>query len=67
MDALADALDGYLWFHTSRAEMQAQVGQLDDARRSLHRASELWSTDAQRHFIQSRMAALDAACEGDPR
>jgi RNA polymerase sigma-70 factor, ECF subfamily len=58
--ALADALDldRYHYLHATRAELLRRLGRESDARAAYARALELVSADAERRFLQRRLAEL---------
>jgi RNA polymerase sigma-70 factor, ECF subfamily len=51
-------LDGYLYFHSTRADLLRRVGRHDEARAAYARAVELAETESERHFLQSRLSEL---------
>jgi RNA polymerase sigma-70 factor, ECF subfamily len=58
--ALADGLDleGYHYLHATRAELLRRLDRLDEARAAYERALELVHSDAERHFLEQRLAEL---------
>jgi RNA polymerase sigma-70 factor (ECF subfamily) len=61
VDALADQLDGYLYLHATRADLLRRVGgdRADvAAAEAYRRALELVASDAERRFLQRRLAEL---------
>jgi RNA polymerase sigma-70 factor (ECF subfamily) len=58
-DALTPALDGYHYLHATRAELLRRRGRVDDARPAYARALELVHSDAERRFLERRLAELD--------
>jgi RNA polymerase sigma-70 factor, ECF subfamily len=58
--ALADTLDldRYHYLHATRAELLRRLGREADARAAYSRALELVSTDAERRFLERRLAEL---------
>jgi RNA polymerase sigma-70 factor (ECF subfamily) len=58
--ALADTLDleRYHYLHATRAELLRRLGRESDARAAYSRALELVSTDAERRFLERRLAEL---------
>jgi RNA polymerase sigma-70 factor, ECF subfamily len=58
--ALADRLDldRYHYLHATRAELLRRLGREADARAAYSRALELVSTDAERRFLERRLAEL---------
>jgi RNA polymerase sigma-70 factor (ECF subfamily) len=61
--ALAERLqlDGYHYLHATRAELLRRLDRLDDARCAYERALELVHSDAERRFLQRRLAELAGA------
>jgi RNA polymerase sigma-70 factor (ECF subfamily) len=57
VDAI-DGLDGYPWWHASRAELLARLGRTGAAREAYHRALALAMNDPQRDHLARRLAAL---------
>jgi RNA polymerase sigma-70 factor, ECF subfamily len=59
--ALVDALDldGYQYFHSTRAELLRRLSRDDEARDEYRRALALASAEPERRFLQRRLAALD--------
>jgi RNA polymerase sigma-70 factor, ECF subfamily len=57
--ALVDGLDldGYYLLHATRADMLRRLGRADDAAAAYARAAELARTDAERSFLEARLAA----------
>jgi RNA polymerase sigma-70 factor (ECF subfamily) len=51
-------LDEYLYFHAARADLLSRLGRADEARHSYRRALELVQADAERRFLEGRLAAL---------
>jgi RNA polymerase sigma-70 factor (ECF subfamily) len=58
--ALVDALDldGYRYFHSTRAELLRRLGDTAAARAAYDRALDLTATDAERRFLLRRRAEL---------
>jgi RNA polymerase sigma-70 factor, ECF subfamily len=58
--ALVDALDldGYRYFHSTRAELLRRLGDTAAARAAYDRALDLTTTDAERRFLLRRRAEL---------
>ena len=52
------ALDDYLYFHSTRADLLRRLGRDADARRAYERALELARTDPERRFLAARLDAL---------
>jgi RNA polymerase sigma-70 factor (ECF subfamily) len=61
--ALAQAdrleLDQYHYLHATRAELLRRLGRTDDARAAYARALELVHSDAERRFLEQRLAELE--------
>jgi RNA polymerase sigma-70 factor, ECF subfamily len=53
-------LEGYHYLHATRAELLRRVGRIDDARLAYARALELVQSDAERRFLEQRLAQLEA-------
>jgi RNA polymerase sigma-70 factor, ECF subfamily len=58
--ALVEQLDleGYHYLHATRAELLRRLDRLDDARAAYERALELVHSDAERRFLERRLAEL---------
>ena len=52
------ALDGYHYLHATRGELLRRLGRIDDARAAYGRALELVHSDAERRFLERRLAEL---------
>jgi RNA polymerase sigma-70 factor, ECF subfamily len=59
--ALVDRLelDRYHYLHSTRAELLRRLDRLEDARAAYDRALELVHTDAERRFLERRLAELE--------
>jgi RNA polymerase sigma-70 factor (ECF subfamily) len=61
-DALADVdhleLDQYHYLHATRAELLRRLDRIEDARAAYKRALELVHSDAERRFLEQRLAEL---------
>jgi RNA polymerase sigma-70 factor, ECF subfamily len=59
--ALADGLelDGYHYLHATRAELLRRLGRGEQARAAYERALELVHADAERSFLQRKLAELE--------
>jgi RNA polymerase sigma-70 factor (ECF subfamily) len=57
---LTDSLDlgGYHYLHATRADLLRRLDRIDDARASYGRALELVHSDAERRFLERRLAEL---------
>jgi RNA polymerase sigma-70 factor, ECF subfamily len=51
-------LEGYHYLHATRAELLRRLDRLDDARAAYERALELVHSDAERRFLERRLAEL---------
>jgi RNA polymerase sigma-70 factor, ECF subfamily len=51
-------LDRYHYLHATRAELLRRLGRVDEARTSYERALELVHSDAERRFLEQRLAEL---------
>jgi RNA polymerase sigma-70 factor (ECF subfamily) len=51
-------LDRYHYLHATRAELLHRLGRVDDARATYDRALELVHSDAERRFLEQRLAGL---------
>ncbi len=58
--ALADSLelDSYHYLHATRAELLSRLARMDDARAAYERALELVHSDAERRFLEGKLAEL---------
>jgi RNA polymerase sigma-70 factor (ECF subfamily) len=59
-DDLTGDVNGYLYFHTARAEVLAQLDRLDDAAVALNRAIECSTNESERSFLRRRQQDLNA-------
>ena len=55
IDALADDLDRYHYFHAARADLLRRLGERDSAARAYERARALASNAAERAFLERRL------------
>ena len=53
-------LDGYQYFHSTRADLLRRLGRADEARTEYERALELAHTEPERRFLQRRLAEVGA-------
>jgi RNA polymerase sigma-70 factor, ECF subfamily len=51
-------LDGYHYLHSTRAELLRRLGRVDEARAAYDRALELVHSDAERRFLERRLAEV---------
>jgi RNA polymerase sigma-70 factor, ECF subfamily len=54
-------LDGYQYFHSTRADLLRRLGRLDEARAAYERALELTSAAPEQRFLRRRLAEVTAA------
>jgi RNA polymerase sigma-70 factor (ECF subfamily) len=54
-------LDDYHYLHATRAELLRRLDRIDDARAAYVRALELVHSDAERRFLERRLAELSGA------
>jgi RNA polymerase sigma-70 factor (ECF subfamily) len=52
-------LDDYRYLHSTRADLLRRLGRADEARAAYRRALELAHPDAERHFLERRLAELN--------
>jgi RNA polymerase sigma-70 factor (ECF subfamily) len=53
-------LDGYQYFHSTRADLLRRLGRADESRTEYERALELAHTEPERRFLQRRLAEVGA-------
>ncbi len=53
-------LDGYQYFHSTRADLLRRLGRADEARREYERALELADSEPERRFLRRRLAEVGA-------
>ena len=58
-DDLAGDVDGYVYFHTARADVLAQLDRLDDASAALDRAIGCSTNESERSFLRRRLQDLN--------
>jgi RNA polymerase sigma-70 factor (ECF subfamily) len=60
--ALVDRLDldGYQYYHSTRADLLRRLGRAEEARSEYERALELAHTEPERRFLQRRLAEVSA-------
>ena len=61
IEPLAGPLDGYLYFHSTRAGMLAVAGRAAEARDVYRKALALQPTTAERAYLESGLARLGAS------
>jgi RNA polymerase sigma-70 factor (ECF subfamily) len=55
---VADALDGYQWFWSARADLLRRLDRRDEASQAYDRALELTTNPVERRFIERRLSEL---------
>jgi RNA polymerase sigma-70 factor (ECF subfamily) len=63
LDELA-GLEGYHLFHAARADLLRRLGRTDEALAAYRRARELAPNDAERRYLEKRVAQLDGGGAG---
>jgi RNA polymerase sigma-70 factor (ECF subfamily) len=53
-------LDGYQYFHSTRADLLRRLGRADEARLAYERALELAQAEPERRFLERRIAEVSA-------
>ena len=53
-------LDGYQYFHSTRADLLRRLGRTDEAQTEYERALELAHTEPERRFLRRRVAEVSA-------
>jgi RNA polymerase sigma-70 factor, ECF subfamily len=53
-------LDGYQYFHSTRADILRRLGRSEEARAEYERALDLANTEPERRFLQGRVAEVSA-------
>jgi RNA polymerase sigma-70 factor (ECF subfamily) len=61
VDVLERQLDGYLHVHSTKADLLRRLGRNEEARAAYARALELATNDAERTFLERRLAEIGAA------
>ncbi len=56
---VSDALDGYRWFHSSRADLLRRLGRYDEAADAYRRALALSENASERGFLHRRLAEVE--------
>jgi RNA polymerase sigma-70 factor (ECF subfamily) len=64
-DDLTGDVDGYVYFHTARADVLARLERLDDATAALDRAIECSTNESEQSFLRRRRQGLNETV--DPR
>jgi RNA polymerase sigma-70 factor (ECF subfamily) len=54
------SLDGYQYFHSTRASLLRRLDRADEAREEYERALELAHTEPERHFLLRRLVEVGA-------
>jgi RNA polymerase sigma-70 factor (ECF subfamily) len=57
-------LDGYQYFHSTRADLLRRLGRAEEAREAFERALELASAEPERRFLRGRLAEVSAPPTG---
>ena len=57
-EPLRDALDSYVWLHTTRGELLRRLERNDEARACFERAQGMVRNESQARFVAERIAAL---------
>jgi RNA polymerase sigma-70 factor, ECF subfamily len=57
-------LDRYHYLHATRAELLRRLGRVEEARAAYDRALELVHSDAERRFLERRLAELESCAAG---
>ena len=57
---LTSALDGYLYYHATRADLLRRMGSLEFSRAAYELALALAGNQAEQHFLRSRLSSLDS-------
>jgi RNA polymerase sigma-70 factor (ECF subfamily) len=60
-------LDGYVYLHSTRAELLRRLGRAGEARAAYRRALDLAHLVSERRFLERRMAELEGQTEGTTR
>jgi RNA polymerase sigma-70 factor (ECF subfamily) len=55
---LSEALDGYQWFWSARADLLRRAGRTKPAMKAYERAATLATNPVERRFLESRLADL---------
>jgi RNA polymerase sigma-70 factor (ECF subfamily) len=66
VDALADQLDGYHLFHSTRADLLRRLGRTDEAAAAYRRALQHATNPQERAFLQRRLADGRGRERGEP-
>jgi len=56
--ACDEAMDRYLFFHSTRGELLRRLGRLNESRSAFARALDLAGNEAERRFLRGRIASL---------
>jgi RNA polymerase sigma-70 factor (ECF subfamily) len=59
------ALDGYQYFHSTRADLLRRLGRTDEARAAFERALELARAEPERRFLRRRIAEVGGAARSE--
>ena len=63
---VSGALDGYRWFHSTRADLMRRLDRFDEAAQAYGRALALSENASERSFLQRRLAEVQAAAAAGP-
>jgi RNA polymerase sigma-70 factor, ECF subfamily len=66
VERLAPELERYHYLHATRAELLRRLGRVEEARAAYDRALELVHSDAERRFLERRVAELLAGARNQP-
>jgi RNA polymerase sigma-70 factor, ECF subfamily len=66
VERLAPDLERYHYLHATRAELLRRLGRVEEARAAYDRALELVHSDAERRFLERRVAELLAGARNQP-
>jgi RNA polymerase sigma-70 factor, ECF subfamily len=66
VERLAPELERYHYLHATRAELLRRLGRVEEARAAYDRALELVHSDAERRFLERRVAELPAGARNQP-
>jgi RNA polymerase sigma-70 factor, ECF subfamily len=59
LEPLAAELDGYRWFHTSRAGLLLELGRRGEAKAAFERAMELGPTEPERQILREKITLCE--------
>jgi RNA polymerase sigma-70 factor (ECF subfamily) len=58
-------LDGYQYFHSTRADLLRRLGRADEARTAFERALDLARAEPERRFLRRRIAEVSGAAQSE--